>query len=75
MTEKKTGRNPLDTVNNEAKTEKLMMYFTPTLIKKIRAWCRIKDISCVSYITALIEADISAHEDKINSFLEFCNDA
>lgn len=72
---KNAGRKPLDTVNGESKTEKMMMYFTPTLFSDIRAWCDLKGISCVGYITTLIEADIATHKDKINSFLELRGNA
>ena len=69
-TKKKPGRKVLDTVNGEKKSEKLMMYFTPELIGKIRIWCDLKGISAVSYITSLIEADLYSKQDKINAFLE-----
>lgn len=67
---KKPGRKVFDTVNGEKKSEKLMMYFTPELIAKIRTWCDMKGISNVSYITGLIEADLQSKEDKINAFLK-----
>lgn len=67
---KKPGRKVFDTVNGSKKSEKLMMYFTPELIAKIRVWCDMKGISNVSYITALIEADLHSKEDKINAFLK-----
>ena len=69
-TKKKPGRKVLDTVNGEKKSEKLMMYFTPELIGKIRIWCDLKGISAVSYITSLIETDLYSKQDKINAFLE-----
>ena len=67
---KRTGRKPFDTVNGEKRTEKLMMYLTPETITRLRAWCDLKGISAVSYITALIEADLDSKADTINSFLE-----
>lgn len=67
---KKPGRKVFDTVNGEKKSEKLMLYLTPELIAKIRVWCDMKGISNVSYITALIEADLHNKEDKINTFLK-----
>ena len=72
-TKKKPGRKVLDTVNGEKKSEKLMMYFTPELIARIRTWCDLKGISAVSYITGLIEADLYSKQDKINAFLEMRN--
>ena len=66
----KTGRKPMDTINGETKSQKVMMYFNPTLLTKIRAWCDMKGISLVSYITGLIENDLSDKNDKINFFLE-----
>lgn len=73
----KTGRRPFDTVNGEKKSEKLMMYFTPELIADIRDWCYLKRISCVSYITALIEADLKTDDKqkKLAFFREMSNDA
>ncbi len=67
---KKPGRKVFDTVNGSKKSEKLMMYFTPELIAKIRVWCDMKGISNVSYITGLIEADLESKTDKINAFLK-----
>ena len=67
---KKPGRKAFDTVNGEKKSEKMMIYFTPELITRIRAWCDMKGISNVSYITALIQADLDSKADKINSFLK-----
>lgn len=73
----KTGRRPFDTINGEKKSEKLMMYFTPELIADIRDWCYLKRISCVSYITALIEADLKTDDKqkKLDFFREMSNDA
>ena len=67
---KKPGRKVFDTVNGSKKSEKLMMYFTPELIAKIRVWCDMKGISNVSYITGLVEADLDSKTDKINAFLK-----
>ena len=67
---KKPGRKAFDTVNGEKKSEKMMIYFTPELITRIRARCDMKGISNVSYITALIQADLDSKADKINSFLK-----
>ena len=69
-----TSEEP-DTVNGEKKSEKMMMYFTPEMITKIRTWCDLKGISTVSYITNLIEADLHNKLDKINAFLELRNNA
>ena len=62
-----------DTENGEKKDKKLMMYFTPELIARIRIWCDLKGISAVSYITGLIEADLYSKQEKINTFLEMRN--
>ena len=66
----KTGRKRLDTVNWEKKSEKLTLYLTPETITRLRAWCDLMGISAVSYITALIDADLVSKTDAINSFLE-----
>lgn len=67
---KKAGRKVFDTVNGEKKSEKLMMYFTPELIARIRAWCDMKGISNVSFITGIVEDFLKDKEDKINTFLK-----
>ena len=67
---KKPGRKVFDTVNGEKKSEKLMMYFTPELIAKIKAWCDMKGISNVSFITGLVEGFLKDKEEKINNFLK-----
>ena len=69
-TPNKPGRKRFDTVNNEKKTEKIMLYLTPELIAQIRTWCDLKGISANSYITALIETDLESKAEKINTFLE-----
>ena len=68
---KKPGRKAFDTVNGEKKSEKIMVYFTPELIEKIRTWCELARISNVSYITGLIEADLHNKEDMINAYNKF----
>lgn len=68
--ESNAGRPRFDTDKGEKRSEKLMLYLTPTLIAQIRAWCDMKGISNVSYITALIEEDLHSKEDKINAFLK-----
>ena len=67
---KKPGRKVLDTVNGSKKSEKLMMYFTPELIARVRIWCDMKGISNVSFITGLVEDFLKDKEDKINAFLK-----
>lgn len=67
---KKPGRKVFDTVNGEKKSEKLMMYFTPELIAKIKAWCDMKGISNVSFITGVVEDFLKDKEEKINNFLK-----
>ena len=56
--------------DTQTRSEKLTLYLTPELIARLRAWCDLKGISAVSYITALIEADLDSKADAINSFLE-----
>lgn len=70
---KKPGRKVFDTVNGSKKSEKLMMYFTPELITKIRVWCDMKGISNVSFITGLIEDFLKDKEEVINVFLAMRN--
>lgn len=59
------------------RTEKMRLYFKPELLEKIRDWCYLKRISCVSYITALIEADLKTDDKqkKLDFFREMSNDA
>ena len=70
-TPKKPGRKRFDTVNNEKKTEKIMLYLTPELIAQIRAWCDLKGISANSLITGLIEDFLNDKKEDINNFLEW----
>ena len=67
---KKPGRKVFDTVNGEKKSEKIMLYLTPALIEKVRAWCDMKGVSYLGFITGLIEDFLKDREDKINAFLE-----
>ena len=73
----KGGRKRFDTVNGEKKSEKFMMYFTPTLLSDIQDWCHLKRTSCVSYITGLIEADLQDPEKrrKLEFFRQFSDKA
>lgn len=61
----------------EKRMEKMKLYFKPELLEKIRDWCYLKRISCVSYITALIEADLKTDDKqkKLAFFREMSNDA
>lgn len=70
-TPNKPGRKRFDTVNNEKKTEKIMLYLTPELIAQIRAWCDLKGISANSLITGLIEDFLNDKKEDINNFLEW----
>lgn len=72
---RKTGRKRLDTENGEVRSEKLMLYITPSLIADLRDWCSLKRISCVSYINALIQHDLADKQEKLKSFREFSEDA
>ena len=67
----RAGRKYLDTENGEKRSEKLMLYLTPSMIADVRAWCDLKGISCVNYITSLIEADIASKRDTLKEFLSF----
>ncbi len=73
----KPGRKRFDTVNGSKKSEKLMIYMTPELIADLRDWCYLKRVSCVSYITALIEADLGTEDKqkKLSRFREMSDDA
>ena len=73
----KPGRKRFDTVNGSKKSEKLMLYMTPELIADLRDWCYLKRVSCVSYITALIEADLDTEDKqkKLSRFREMSDDA
>lgn len=68
---KKPGRKVFDTVNGEKKSEKLMMYFTPELIAKMRDWCELARISNVSFITGLVEDFLKDKEDTLKAYREF----
>ncbi len=63
----KGGRKRMDE-NGEKKSEKFMMYFTPSLIADIRDWCSLKRVSCVDYITGLIREDLEKKKDKLEFF-------
>lgn len=69
------GRKRFDTVKGEKRTEKLMLYLTPSVIADIRDWCKIKDISAVNYITGLVVADMASRQDKLNSFRQLRDEA
>lgn len=68
-TPNKPGRKRFDTVNNEKKTEKIMLYLTPELIADVRDWCHVKRITANSFITGLIEEHL--HSDKAQEKLAF----
>ena len=65
----RAGRKCLDTENGERRSEKLMLYLTPSMIADVRTWCDLKGISCVNYITGLLEADIAGKREKLKEFL------
>ena len=73
----KPGRKRFDTENGEKRSEKFMLYLTPELISEVRTWCHIKQISAVSYITGLIEADLHSEDKqgKLASFRKFSAEA
>ena len=73
--ERKSGRKCLDTENGEVRSEKLMLYLTPSMIADVRDWCSLKRISCVSYITGLISADLAGKQEKLNFFRELSEGA
>ena len=73
--ESNVGRKRLDTVKGEKRTEKLMLYLTPSVISDIRDWCSLKNLSSNDYITKLIEADLQDKQDKLNSFRQLRNEA
>lgn len=69
----RAGRKVLDTERGEKRSEKLMLYLTPSMIADIRDWCDLKHISSVNYITELIRADMKTKQEKLKSFREFRN--
>lgn len=69
------GRKRFDTKNGEKRDQKLMLYLTPSVIADVRDWCKLKDISAVSYITDLIVADMENRQDKLNSFRQLRDEA
>lgn len=71
----RAGRSRLDKERGEVRSEKLMLYLTPTMIADIRDWCRLKGISAVSYITDLVSADMAGKCEKLKFFREFSNEA
>ena len=73
--ERKSGRKCLDTENGEVRSEKLMIYLTPSMIADVRDWCSLKRISCVSYITGLISADLAGKQEKLKFFRELSEGA
>ena len=73
--ERKSGRKCLDTESGEVRSEKLMLYLTPSMIADVRDWCSLKRISCVSYITGLISADLAGKQEKLKFFRELSEGA
>lgn len=73
-TEKHRGRSTIDE-NGEKRSEKLMLYLTPSLIGDIRDWCRLKGISCVDYITNTVKADLETKLSKIKAYRELRDNA
>lgn len=69
------GRKCLDTESGEVRSEKLMLYLTPSMIADVRDWCSLKRISCVSYITGLISADLAGKQEKLKFFRELSDGA
>ena len=69
------GRKRFDTKNGEKRDQKLMLYLTPSVIADVRDWCKLKDISAVSYITDLIIADMKNRQEKLNSFRQLRDEA
>lgn len=61
--------------NGEKKSEKLMMYFTPSLMADIRDWCSLKRVSCVDYITGLINADLEKKKERLEFFRKFSDES
>ena len=56
--------------DTQTRSEKLTLYLTPELIADIRDYCCLKRVSAVSYITALIEADLHS-KDKLENLKLF----
>ena len=73
--ESNAGRKRFDTLKGEKRSEKLMLYLTPSVIADVRDWCHIKGISAVNYITNLIVADMASRQDKLNSFRRLRDEA
>ena len=73
-TGKHRGRSTIDE-NGEKRSEKLMLYLTPSLIGDIRDWCRLKGISCVDYITNTVKADLETKLSKIKAYRELRDNA
>lgn len=56
--------------NKEIRNARNTVYFTPILMKKVNAWCRMKNMTFTGYVTGIVETEISSREDEINAFLE-----
>ena len=56
--------------NGEKRSEKFMMYFTPTVLSDFKFLCSMKEISCTNMIFELVCAEIDKNREMIDYFRE-----
>lgn len=72
----KAGHKRLDTKNGEVRSERLMLYLTPSMKAEIEAWCNLKQIkSRADFIVGLISDFMSDKHEKLTNFLKISNEA
>ena len=62
------GRRRLDSDTGEKRSEKFMIYLSPSLLRDIRDYCDLRGVSVVSYITELVNADLEDKREQLNAF-------
>lgn len=68
------GRKTFDP-SGERRSEKFMLYITPSLLADIKDICALRGVSVVSYITDLVTADLEDKRDKLDAFRKMREDA
>ena len=70
----KGGRKTIDE-NGEIRSEKLMLYLTPSMIADVRDWCRIKGISYANFIVGLIGDFMRDKKERLDFFRKFSDES
>lgn len=70
---RKTGRKTLDP-KGEKRTEKVMLYLTPTLYTDLHDLASLYGQAMTDYVISLIKRDLEARREKLASFRELRRD-